>query len=243
MMATKVLDGKVALITGAGRGIGRAVALAYARQGAWLALCSRTARDLESTAREIAKLGVPVVSVVADVGFPLQVETFVNRAMGEYGRIDVLVNNAGVVHPRLPLLTLSIEEWHRVLAINLTGAYLVARAVIPHMIERRAGSVINVSSWLGRASLTGYGAYGVSKWGLEGLTRYLALEVKRSKVRVNSVSPGYVATKMTRGRGVKPETVVPLFVYLASDDSAGVTGQALDVETWKRDLGIRRRSS
>jgi len=112
---------------------------------------------------------------------------------------------------------------------------------VPHMIRQRCGSVINVSSWLGRDALTGYGAYGVSKWGLEGLTRYLALEVKRAGVRVNSVSPGYVATKMTSYRGAKPETVVDLFVYLASDASAGLTGQQLDVETWKRDLGVRRK--
>ena len=162
--------------------------------------------------------------------------------MNELGRIDVLVNNAGVAHRHVTLLELPVEEWDRVLAINLRGAYLMARAVISHMVEQKAGSVINVSSWLGREPLSGYGAYGVSKWGMEGLTRYLALELKRSKVRVNSVSPGYIATKMTNYGGAKPESVVDLFVYLASDASSGVTGQALDVETWRRDLGVRRRS-
>jgi NAD(P)-dependent dehydrogenase (short-subunit alcohol dehydrogenase family) len=239
-IAEKVLEGKVALITGAGRGIGRAVALAYAERGARLALCSRTARELESTAREVAKLGAQVVPVVTDVSQPIQVETLVNRAVGEFGRIDVLVNNAGVAHAELPLAALPVEEWHQVLAVNLTGAYLVARAVIPHMVKQRSGSVINVSSWLGRASLAGYGAYGVSKWGVEGLTRYLAMEVRRFRVRVNSVSPGVVATRMTGGRGTKPGIVVPLFVYLASDDSARVTGRALDVKTWRRVLGVRR---
>jgi NAD(P)-dependent dehydrogenase (short-subunit alcohol dehydrogenase family) len=143
------LAGKVAVITGAGRGIGRAVAAAYAREGARLALCSRTKTELDSSA-------------------------------AEFGR-------------------------------------------------------------LGRDALPGWGAYGVSKWGLEGLTRYLALELKPSGIRVNSVSPGYVATKMTNNGGAKPESVVDLFVYLASEASSAITGQALDVETWKRERGIRRK--
>lgn len=235
------LAGKVTLITGAGRGIGRAVALAYAREGARLALCSRTKTELSSTAAELGRLGVEVLALPADVSQPDQVAAFVDNAVAKLGRLDVLVNNAGVAHPEASLLELSLREWDRVLAINLRGAYLVARAVIPHMVRQKGGSVINVSSWLGRDALTGWGAYGVSKWGLEGLTRYLALELKPSRVRVNSVSPGYVATKMTNYGGAKPESVVDLFVYLGSDASRAITGQALDVETWKRELGIRRK--
>ena len=240
-MAQGVLQGKVALITGAGRGIGRAVALAYAREGARLALCSRTKKELAATRKAVAELGAAALVQSCDVSREKDVQRFVGRALEKFGRIDVLVNNAGLAHRTAPLVELSPEEWDGVLATNLRGAWLVARAVVRHMVKQRGGSVINVSSWLGRDALTGYGAYGVSKWGLEGLTRYLALEVKRAGVRVNSVSPGYVATKMTSYRGAKPETVVDLFVYLASDASAGLTGQQLDVETWKRDLGIRRR--
>lgn len=235
------LAGKVAVITGGGRGIGQAVALAYALEGARLAFCSRTAEELNSTAAELLRLGVEVFSLPTDVSQAEQVNAFVDGALARFGRLDVLVNNAGVAHPQLSLRELSLEEWDRVLAVNLRGAYLVARAVIPHMVERKGGSIINVSSWLGRDALTGWGAYGVSKWGLEGLTRYLALELKPSRVRVNSVSPGYVATKMTNYGGAKPESVVDLFVYLASDASARITGQALDVETWRRELGIRRK--
>lgn len=235
------LAGKVAVITGAGRGIGRAVALAYAREGARLALCSRTKTELSSTAAELGRLGAEVLALPADVSQPDQVVIFVDNAVAKFGRLDVLVNNAGVAHPEASFLELSLREWDRVLAINLRGAYLVARAVIPHMVRQKGGSVINVSSWLGRDALTGWGAYGVSKWGLEGLTRYLALELKPSRVRVNSVSPGYVATKMTNYGGAKPESVVDLFVYLGSDASRAITGQALDVETWKRELGIRRK--
>jgi len=229
------------MITGAGRGIGQAVARAYAREGAKLALCSRTVEELNTTARELARLGAEVLALPADVSQPDQVIVFVDNTLAKFGRLDVLVNNAGVAHPQAPLLELPVEEWDRVLAINLRGAYLMARAVIPHMVRQRGGSVINVSSWLGRDALSGWGAYGVSKWGVEGLTRYLALELKPSRVRVNSVSPGYVATRMTSYGGARPESVVDLFVYLASDASAGLTGQALDATTWKRDLGIRKR--
>ncbi len=239
-MAERVLEGKVALITGAGRGIGRAVALTYAREGARLALCSRTKKELLAADEAVRDLGAASLSETCDVSQAREVERFVERAIGTFGRIDVLVNNAGVGHRAAPLLELSPDEWEGVLATNLRGPWLLARAVIPHMLRQRRGSVINVSSWLGRDALTGYGAYGVSKWGLEGLTRYLALELKSARVRVNSVSPGYVATKMTDYRGGKPEDVVDLFVYLASDESASLTGQQLDVETWKRDRPTRK---
>ncbi len=240
-MAERVLQGKVALITGAGRGIGRAVALAYAREGASLALCSRTEKELEETEKGVAELGAASLIQTCDVSQVEDVERFVERAVGVFGRLDVLVNNAGVAHRAVSLSELAPDEWDSVLATNLRGAWLVARAVVPHMIRQRRGSVINVSSWLGRDALVGYGAYGVSKWGLEGLTHYLSLELKSARVRVNSVSPGYVATKMTSYRGGKPEDVVDLFIYLASDASASLTGRQLDVETWKRDLGLRKR--
>ncbi len=238
---TRVLEGKVALITGAGRGIGRAVALAYAREGASLTLCSRTKKELEETEKAVAERGAASLVQPCDVSRVEEVERFVERAIGLFGRIDVLVNNAGIAHRAASLVELSPEEWESVLTTNLRGAWLVARAVVPHMLRQRGGSVINVSSWLGRDALTGYGAYGVSKWGLEGLTRYLSLELKSARIRVNSVSPGYVATKMTNYQGGRPEDVTDLFVYLASDASAGLTGRQLDVETWKRDLGIRKR--
>ena len=238
---TRALEGKVALITGAGRGIGRAVALAYAREGASLALCSRTKKELEVTEKAVAELGAASLVQPCDVSRVEEVERFVERAIGLFGRIDVLVSNAGIAHRAASLVELSPEKWESVLTTNLRGAWLVARAVVPHMLRQRGGSVINVSSWLGRDALVGYGAYGVSKWGLEGLTRYLSLELKSARIRVNSVSPGYVATKMTNYRGGRPEDVADLFVYLASDVSAGLTGRQLDVETWKRDFGIRKR--
>lgn len=238
-MAEGLLSGKVAMITGAGRGIGRAVALAYAEAGASLAICSRTAHELEATANQVAVRGRKVVPVVTDVSQEIQVETFVNRAVGEFGRVDILVNNAGVGHRHVSLAELSVDEWDQVLRVNLRGAFLSARAVLPHMIHERQGSIINVSSGLGRGAVPGYGAYGVSKWGLEGLTKYLSEEVSHDGVRVNSVSPGYVATKMTSYQGGPPEDVVELFLYLASDASLAITGRALDVGTWRHELGLK----
>src|SRR3990172_5919167 len=181
-MAQGVLQGKVALITGAGRGIGRAVALAYAREGASLALCSRTKKELAATRKAVAELGAAALVQTCDVSREKDVERFVGRALEKFGRIEVLVNNAGVAHRTASLVELSPEEWDGVLATNLRGAWLVARAVVPHMVKHRGGSVINVSSWLGRGALTRYGGHGGSQWGLEGLTRYLPPQVKPARL-------------------------------------------------------------
>lgn len=223
-------------MTGGGRGIGRAVALAYARAGAHLAICARTETELAETRGEIEATRGKAVAIPCDVSQPAQVERMVRQALAELRWIDVLVNNAGIGGPGGPLVGTAIEDWDAVLSVNLRGAFLCARAVLPHMMERRLGSIINVSSWLGRDSTAGWGAYGVSKWGLEGLTRYLATEVRSYRIRVNSVSPGFVATRLTKYRGADPDSVVDLFVYLASDASGGITGRALDVERWRSQI-------
>lgn len=230
------LQGKVALITGASRGIGRAVAEAYAAAGAALALCARAAGELEEAAAALRRSGTTVVAAPADVSDAAQVERFVGEALRTLGRVDVLVNNAGIPGPHVPVTEVAPADWAAVLAVNLTGPFLCARAVIPAMRRQGGGSIINVSSWLGRNAMEGWGPYGVAKWGLEGLTRYLALELTRDRIRVNSVSPGMVATRMTNFAGEAPERVTSLFLYLASDASRHVTGRALDVTTWRRDL-------
>lgn len=230
------LHGKVSLITGASRGIGRAVAEAYAAAGAALAICARSPGELEEAAAALRRGGASLVAVPADVSDQAQVERFVGEALKALGRVDVLVNNAGVPGPRGPLAEVTPDEWAAVVAINLTGPFLCSRAVIPAMRRQGGGSIINVSSWLGRNAMENWGAYGATKWGLEGLTRYLALELKRDRIRVNSVSPGMVATRMTNLAGDPPEQVTPLFVFLASDASRRMTGKALDAETWRRDL-------
>lgn len=230
------LQGKVALITGASRGIGRAVAEAYAAAGAALALCARSAAEVEEAASALRQRGGTVLALPADVSDAAQVERFVGEALRTLGRVDVLVNNAGIPGPHVPVAEVAPADWAAVLAVNLTGPFLCARAVIPAMRRQGGGSIMNVSSWLGRNAMEGWGPYGVAKWGLEGLTRYLALELKRDRIRVNSVSPGMVATRMTNFAGEAPERVTSLFLYLASDASRHVTGRALDVTTWRREL-------
>lgn len=230
------LTGKVALITGASRGIGRAVAEAYADAGAALALCARTAGELEEAAAALARGGARVVALPADVSDPARIERFVGEALHTFGRVDVLVNNAGIPGPHVPLAEVDPADWAAVLAVNLTGPFLCTRAVVPAMRRQGGGSIINVSSWLGRNAMESWGAYGAAKWGLEGLTLYLAQELKRDRIRVNSLSPGMVATRMTGFAGEAPERITPLFVYLASDAARHVTGRALDVATWRREL-------
>ena len=231
------LAGKVALVTGGGRGIGAAVALAYAREGADLVLASRTDAELVETANAARRFGATVHAVSADVAEVADVDRLVRSALKTFGRIDVLVNNAGVSHPAVPTWKLEPADWDRTIRVNLRGPYLTARAVLPHLLDRRQGSVINVSSICGSVAYADYAAYTASKFGLEGLTRVLAEETKRTGVRVNAVDPGLVATRMTGGKGVKPERVTGVFVYLASDESRKITGRTLHASRWRAEVG------
>lgn len=230
------LGDKVALITGAGRGIGKAIALAYARQGARLALCARTASELQQTVDEIRALGGEAEGWSCDVALEEPVEEFVAGAHEKFGRIDVLVNNAGVMTRPAPLTELEVKKWDYTIAVNLRGPFLVTRAVLPVMARRKAGSIINVSSTMGRGAYADFIAYATSKWGLEGFTQTLAAEARSSNVRVNSVEPGYVATRLTGYHGSKPESVTDVFVYLASDEARGITGRMLGSSDWRSQL-------
>lgn len=230
------LKGKVAVITGAGRGIGKAVAVAYARSGASLALCARTASEIDQTAAELRAFGVDVERWVCDVSLEAPVKEFIAGAMEKFGRIDVLVNNAGVMTRPVPTTELDVKKWDYTMAVNLRGPFLVTQAVLPIMTGQRSGSIINVSSMIGRGAYANVLAYATSKWGLEGFTQTLAAEVRSSNIRVNSVEPGYVATKLTGFRGSKPESVTEVFVYLASDESKKVTGKMLSSSGWKSGL-------
>ena len=222
------LDGKVALITGAGRGIGAAVARAYAREGARLALCSRTASELEDIATAIEELREDCFASVCDVADEDSVTQFVSNVLKRFKRIDVLVNNAGVMTRPTPLEQIEVRKWDYTIAVNLRGTFLVTRAVLPAMKRQRAGSIINVSSMIGRRGYPNFAAYAASKWGVEGLTQTLAAELRNENIRVNSVDPGYIATKLTGYRGSSPESATDIFVYLASDESQGESGKALN---------------
>jgi NAD(P)-dependent dehydrogenase (short-subunit alcohol dehydrogenase family) len=230
------LKDKIALITGAGRGIGKAVALDYAREGAKVAICARTGSEIEETAREIEAAGAECLALECDVSQEEPVLKLIGDVEKHFGRIDVLINNAGVMTRPTPITELEVRKWDYTIAVNLRGPFLVTRAVLPIMIRRKSGSIINVSSSIGRSAYANFAAYAASKWGLEGLTQTLAAEVRGRNIRVNSVEPGYVATKLTGYSGSNPESVTEVFVFLGSDESKNVTGRMLSSSGWKSEL-------
>ena len=236
----KILSGKAALITGGSRGIGRAVAAAYAQAGAEVFICGRDERGVAAALREIAEAGGSIDGAAGDVGNRADAERLVWAALERFGRVDVLVNNASILGPRQELADYPIGAWEEVLRINLTGIFLITRAVLPGMIARHAGSIINVTSGVGRRGKARWGAYAVSKAGLEGFTQVLSDEVREAGIRVNCVNPSATRTRMRAAAYPAedpqtlptPEQVVPLFLYLASDASEDVTGQSLEAREW-----------
>ncbi len=230
------LKDKVALITGGGRGIGKAIALAYAREGAKLAICARTGSEIEETAKEIKALGPECLGVVCDVSLEEPVAKLVDQVRDHYGRIDLLINNAGVMTRPVPIAELEIKKWDYTIAVNLRGPFLVTKAVLPLMMRQKSGVIINVSSSIGRGAYANFAAYAASKWGIEGFTQTLAAEVRSYNIRVNSVEPGYVATKLTGYRGSKPESVTDVFVFLGTDESKDITGRMLSSSGWKSQI-------
>jgi NAD(P)-dependent dehydrogenase (short-subunit alcohol dehydrogenase family) len=254
----KKLDGKLALITGGGRGIGRAVAHVFAREGASLALVARTASEVERVAAEMrAEFGVETFGAACDVSDAAAVKRAFVDLFEKFGRgCDVLVNNAGVAESA-PLVKTDDEMWQRHLAINLTGTFLCTRAALPAMIERGWGRIINVASIAAKTGAPYIAAYAASKHGVLGLTRSVALEVAMKGVTVNAICPGYVDTDMTtraldnieaktgrsaidsleaikrmspQQRLIAPEEVAAVALLLASDEGRGITGQAINVD-------------
>jgi NAD(P)-dependent dehydrogenase (short-subunit alcohol dehydrogenase family) len=250
------LADRVALVTGGGRGIGRAIALAFARQGAHVAVTARTGSELEAVAAEIRALGRKALAVSCDVGERTQVEDAVRRVAGELGPVEILVNNAGIA-VSAKFLDTDDALWERHLRVNLTGAFLMSRAVLPAMLAARWGRIVNVASIAGRQGHPLISAYAASKHGLLGLTRALAQEVVTAGVTVNAICPGFVATELTwaaarniqertgrsydeavqalmafspQKRLIEPEEVAALAVLLASEDGRGITAQAWNVD-------------
>jgi len=236
------VEGKVALVTGASGGIGRATAIALAAEGARLVLGDIA--DLEATAQAVFEAGdLPAVSVRLDVTSRSDAEAAVARAIEQYGRLDILVNNAGVGRPS-PIAEVTDELWDWILDINLKGPFICARAAAPHLGPGSA--IVNVASLAGRASSPAMAcAYSASKAGLLGLTRHLAKELGPRGIRVTAVNPGVVMTSLVAdnyppghlervvetiplGRASGPEEVASVIVFLASDDAGYVTGASVD---------------
>ena len=234
------LSGKVALITGGSRGIGRAIAAAYARQGARVFICARGEGDLARTVNDIRDAGGEIAGLAGDIGKAKDARRIVAAAVERYGRTDVLVNNASLLGSRVTIADYPITDWEEVVRVNLTGVFLLTQQVLQVMIPERQGAIINVSSGVGRTGKARWGAYACSKAGLEGFTQVLADELKDSGIRVNSVNPAATRTAM-RAEAYPdedpltlpaPEEIMPIFLYLASDESVGVTGKALDAREW-----------
>jgi NAD(P)-dependent dehydrogenase (short-subunit alcohol dehydrogenase family) len=234
------LSGKRIVISGGSKGLGKALAQRFAREGAKLALCARHSDSLETVAQELREIGAEVVYRQCDIGDPIQVKEFVSAVVDEYGSIDVLVNNASAIVPLKHIVDYSIQEWDEVVRVNMNGVFYLTHAILPSMMKRKAGSIINVSSSVGRATRVQWGAYAVTKFGMEGFTQLLAEELHSYNISVNSVNPGAMATDM---RHIvhpeedqkllrKPELVTELFVYLASEDGVGISGQQFDASTY-----------
>ncbi len=234
------LSDEVVMITGASRGLGRALAAACAEAGARLVLCARGAGGLDRTTETLRDRGAEVVARPADVTDPEAVRRLVAEAGERLGAVTVLINNASVLGERVPLRDYPLDEWRRVMDINVAGALNAARAVLPGMREAGRGSIINVSSGVGNRARADWGAYGVSKWAVEALTWNMALEEEDAGVRVNAVDPGSMQTEMRREAYPEedpkapppPSAVTGVFLWLASDASRGTTGERFRAQEW-----------
>lgn len=238
------VEGRVALVTGASQGIGRACALLLAQSGAKVALAARNEEKLAAVAQEIAAAGGEAATFRLDVANEDETKAAIKAAIARFGRIDILVNNAGITRDQL-VMRMKRADWDAVLATNLTGAYLCIQAVIGSMLKQRWGRIVNITSIFGQMGQTGQANYAASKAGLIGLTKAVAREVASRSITVNAVAPGYIETAMTEtltpelkdmvlkmiplGRAGSDVDVAQAVKFLASDEAAYITGAVLNV--------------
>lgn len=255
MADSQNLQGQVALVTGGGVGIGRAIAQALVGQQAGVAICGRRVEELERTAGDLIQAGGTVLAVPCDVTKRGDVERTMKRVIQKFGRLDILVNNAGA-SGQTSIHDPDDSKWQNILQVNLTGSYLVSKLAIPHMLPHHYGRIVNISSVLGRFGVAGYLAYCAVKHGILGFTKALALEVASQGITVNAICPTWVDTAMARrgieetaaSLGVSPdefrktaismvpikrmaeaEEVAGVLLYLCSRAASAITGQALNV--------------
>ncbi len=252
-MNSKRLNDRVAVITGAGRGIGRAIAMKFAREGADLFLCATRMKTLEETAKGTAEFGGRTELCAVDVSDRSSVEKMVGRAIDAFGRLDILVNNAGVYKPSR-FLDYTAEDFDRIMQVNVYGPFHVSQFVLRHMVEQKKGKVVNIASTAGKWASLHQSAYNTSKHALVGMTRCVALEMAPHGINVNAICPGVVETDMVAeftaeharimgvdedvvksfmlqripmGRVLQPGEIADLAVYLSSSEADGMTGQSI----------------
>jgi NAD(P)-dependent dehydrogenase (short-subunit alcohol dehydrogenase family) len=256
------LEGKIGMVVGAGRGIGRAAAVEAAREGADMVLVSRSPAELESTANRVRESGRRALAVAADIGNPSDVDEMFIRFSSEFGRLDFLMNTAAILGPLRSLLNTRSSEFDSTIRVNLCGAFTISRRAAEFMIDRQDGSILHLTSGLSRFVMPCFGAYGVSKAGLEHMVRFLAAELKEHGIRVNALDPGSVDTPMqeeVRTKGAeclgretleiflemkkkdllrKPEEVASCMVALVSDGASRVTGH-IGTLAYFKELGVQ----
>ena len=238
------LTDKVALVTGAAQGIGKAVALLLARNGADIVVSDINLEKAEETAKEVQALGRKALATKVDVATLGDVEKMVEAILAQFGKIDILVNNAGIARDKL-ILRMTEEDWDAVLNINLKGTFNCTKAVVRHMSKQRSGKIVNIASVVGEMGNAGQGNYAASKAGVIGFTKTIAREFAQRGINVNAIAPGYIETPMTdtlpdkakeelkrlipMDRLGKPEDVAEAVLFLVSEASSYITGHVLNV--------------
>ena len=255
------LENKVAIVTGGGGGIGRVISLRFASEGAFVVLAGPTAEKIAAVEKEICDAGGRALAVLTDVADEASVQHMVAATLDEFGRIDVLVNNAGIAGPTALIPNISREEWDHTFAINLTGAFLCAKHTLPGMIERQSGCIINITSIAGLQAYAFRSPYCASKWGMIGLTQTLAEEGGRYGITANAIAPGPVRgpriERVIRNRAeemklpfeevekqyveptalkrmVEEEDIAAMALFLASDEGRNITGETLNISAGYR---------